>query len=91
MDFDWDDDNVEHMSGHGVEPEETEEALLDPHRRPEAAYNALGERRYAGLGRTEDGRLLFVVFTRRGGALRVISARDATDAEKRRYRRRRGR
>lgn len=45
-----------------------------------------GERRYAVLGSTEDGRRLFVVFTRRGSATRVISARDATDAEKQVYR-----
>ena len=29
-DFDWDDDNVEHIARHGVAPWEAEEAALDP-------------------------------------------------------------
>jgi len=53
---------------------------------PRAAYAVDGEQRYAVLGATEVGRRLFVVFTRRHGAIRVISAREATDAEKRVYR-----
>jgi len=91
MEFDWDEANRDHMAGHGVDPEEAEEALLDSRRRPEPAYNTLRERRWAALGRTEYGRLLFVVFTRRGTRLRVISARDATNAEKHRYQRQGGR
>jgi uncharacterized DUF497 family protein len=31
--FDWDDDNVEHVRRHGVEPEEVEEVLDSPARR----------------------------------------------------------
>lgn len=84
--FDWDDANLEHIAEHDVEPEEAEEAVLDPKRVSRTAYAREGERRYAVLGVTEDGRRLFVVFTRRGLAIRVISARDATDAEKRIYR-----
>ncbi len=66
-----------------------EEALLDPQRIGAAAYNVGQERRWAHLGATELGRILFVVFTRRGGRIRVITARDAERAERRRYRRRR--
>jgi uncharacterized DUF497 family protein len=84
--FDWDDANLDHVAEHDVEPEEAEEAVLDPKRISRTAYAVEDERRYAVLGSTEDGRRLFVVFTRRGSATRVISARDATDAEKRVYR-----
>jgi uncharacterized DUF497 family protein len=72
-----------------VEPDEAEEALLDPQRIGAAAYNVGQERRWAYLGATELGRILFVVFTRRGGRIHVITARDAERAERRRYRRRR--
>ena len=27
----WDDWNIEHIAGHGVEPDEVEEACYDPH------------------------------------------------------------
>ena len=51
------------------------------------AYDAAGEARGAVIGATDAGRILFVVFTRRRSTVRVITARDATPAEKRRYRR----
>ncbi len=86
--FDWDDDNVEHIARHGVEPWEAEEAMLDPDRVGASARNVSGERRFAVVGSTESGRMLFVVFTRREERIRVITARDADDSEKRRYRRR---
>lgn len=53
--FDWDDANIEHLSRHGVEPKEAEEALLDPRRLGVPAYNVAGEKRQALLDATEDG------------------------------------
>jgi len=85
--FDWDDGNVGHLARHGVTRAEAEEALLDPRRIGASAYSTVTERRSAVIGATEDGRVLFVVFTRRGGDVRVIAARDATSKERRRYRR----
>jgi hypothetical protein len=40
--FDWDEANLEHIGGHGVEPGEVEEALSDPRRLSEGAYNSRG-------------------------------------------------
>jgi uncharacterized DUF497 family protein len=37
------------------------------------------------LGKTDRGRLLFVVFTIRGDKIRVISARDASKKERSHY------
>jgi uncharacterized DUF497 family protein len=85
--FEWDDGNIEHLAPHAVEPDEAEEALLDTRRIGMPAHQVAGERRWAALGATESGRVLFVVFTRRGRQIRVISARDATARERRRYRR----
>ena len=85
--FDWDDANVGHIAEHGIEPDEAEQALLDPHRRSATAYDTPTERRWAVIGATEARRILFVVYTRRGSAIRVVTARDALDRERRRYRR----
>jgi uncharacterized DUF497 family protein len=43
------------------------------------------ENRYYVLGRTNLKRLLFAVFTVRNDKIRIISARDMTDAEIERY------
>lgn len=88
MDFEWDDANVGHIARHGVTPAEAEEALLDPRRLGMQAYQVKGEPRWAALGGTEAGRVLFVVYTKRGPNIRVITARDAERDERRRYRRR---
>ena len=73
-----------------MDPDEAEEALLDPKRMGTAAYNVGKEKCWAYFGATELGRVLFVVFTRRRGRSRVVTARDAEPAERRRYRRQRG-
>ncbi len=85
--FDWDEGNIDDIREHGVDPYEAEEALLDPCRIPAPAYQVSGEVRRALLGATVGGRLLFIVFTHRRGQIRVITARDATARERRRYRR----
>ena len=84
--FDRDDANVDHLARHNVTPEEAEEALQDPRRIGTPAYEVESERRWALIGATEDGRVLFVVFTRRGRQGRVVTGQDATPREKRRYR-----
>jgi uncharacterized protein len=43
------------------------------------------ENRYYVLGRTNVNRQLFAVFTVRNDKIRIISARDMTDAEMERY------
>lgn len=84
--FDWDEANIGHIAGRGISPAEAEEAVSDPYRVPAPAYRAGTEQRRAVLGRSEDRRLLFIVTTRRGASVRVVTARDATDGERRRYR-----
>lgn len=87
-DFQWDDANIEHIALHGITPEEAEEAATDPRRVPTDAYTAAnGERRRGLIGKTQDGRILTVIYTSRGGAFRVITAWDATINEKKSYRR----
>ena len=47
--------------------------------------HSLKEERYYALGKTTQGRRLFVVFTRRRNSIRVISARDMHKKERRVY------
>ena len=83
--FEWNEQNLEHIARHGVDRDEAE-AVLD--NQPLILRTA--DNKYLAYGQTDEGRYLLVVFIRKPGPLiRVISARDLTDTEKRRYRRRR--
>lgn len=76
--FEWDNANIEHIARHGVE---AEEAVTDPHRARKATHSG----RRGVIGRTEDGRLLAVVYERRDRRIGVIMARDANAPETRIY------
>ena len=83
--FVWDDENVAHIARHGVWLGEVEEALVGD---PLVLRGA--DDRYLAYGHTESDRWLFVVYVRRpGGRVRVLTARDMTEREKRLYRRKR--
>jgi uncharacterized protein len=85
--FKWDDKNVEHIARHGVEPFEAEEALMDP-RRYVYSGNSSWEDRFSGVGATEAGWLLAVVYTLCKNWIRIITARGPTAWERQRYRKR---
>ncbi|WP_293912394.1 BrnT family toxin [Deinococcus sp.] len=87
MDFDWDDANLEHIARHDVDDLEAEDALMDEDGRELSKIVVGRETRFAYLGRTEAGRLLAVITTIRNGKIRIVTARDADDREKRMYRR----
>ena len=83
--FWWDENNIEHISNHGVEPFEAEEVLDD-----DPLIVKAGGGKYVAYGQTEAGRYLLVVFALKPEQrLRVITARDMTAAEKKRFKRRR--
>lgn len=85
--FDWDEKNEDHIAEHGVSITEVEEAIL--FQKP--FYQKTREGKYVTYAITEDGRYLFVVFVIRGKTrIRVITARDMTDKEKRYYKKRKG-
>ena len=86
--FDWDEGNAEkNRIRHGVSRAECEQVFFN---RPwlvfEDRAHSFEEDRYYALGSTDRGRLLFVVFTLRGELIRLISARDMTPRERRRFR-----
>ena len=85
--FEWDEGNADkNWVAHGVTRAEAEQVffnvplLLAPDRE-----HSKSEDRYYGLGVTDTGRALFVVFTIRGELVRVISARDMSRRERRAY------
>jgi uncharacterized DUF497 family protein len=81
--FDWDEDNILHIARHLFSPEEVEEVFAGDHKVRRAR-----QKLYIALGETLDGRLAFVVFRRLSkGFIRVITARDMDDAERRLFRR----
>ena len=79
--FEWDEANIAHIAGHNVTPYEVEEAC---YLRPFSMKARDG--RYLILGRSESGRYLAIVAEYKGrGAIRVITARDMDQSERRRY------
>ena len=81
--YDWDDVNIAHIAKHGVTSQEVEEAC--------AGFPMIMQtrnRRYLVYGRDDRGRYLLVVIAYKGGdRLRVITARDMNDPERRLYHR----
>ena len=82
--FDWDNHNEQHIGRHDVEPYEAEEAMSDLLR---VTFDTHGKGIRGVIGKTEDGRILVVIYTMRNGLYRVITARDANSREKHAYRR----
>ena len=87
--FDWDKANVAHIARHKVAPEEAEQALFnDP---MELDYDVVkGEERWTSAGHTNKLRVLVIVWTLRGDAVRVVTARDLSKAGRTRYLRHKG-
>lgn len=87
--FEWDEGNADkNLEKHDVTDGECEEAFFNsPLLVAEDLAHSGDEPRGFALGSTNAGRLLFVAFTVRGHLVRVISARDMTSGERRRYRR----
>jgi uncharacterized protein len=83
----WDEGNVDkNRIMHNVENWEGEQIFFnvpllifgDPR-------HSVTEEKWAAFGHTDDGRLLTVVFTKRGNLIRIISARDMGRRERRFY------
>ena len=92
--FEWDDPrdpfgNSRHVARHRLTRAEAEQALTDPYGFDAPAYSTGTEERYAYVGATRTGRVLFVVYTERAGHIRIITAYRAEDDETAEYFRRR--
>ncbi len=87
--FDWDEGNSrKSVEKHQVSQAEAEQIFFnDPLLIMEDVSHSVSEIRLHALGRTDDGRPLYISFTLRGGGklIRVISARTMHRKERLRY------
>ncbi len=81
--------NVDHIARHHVTPQEAEETIRnEPF---DVNYEVIdGEERWTVLGHTHAVRVLILVWTMRGDAIRVITAREASPKATAAYLRARG-
>lgn len=87
MAFDWDKKKAaENLVKHGVSFDEAVTVFDDP------LYvdlydpdHSIGEHRFIILGESAQGRLLMVSYTERGDLTRLISARELTTTERKKY------
>jgi uncharacterized DUF497 family protein len=86
MEFRWNQWSANHISEHGVEPEEAEEVVRGA--RPPYPLASADEKLLV-WGPTAEGKFLQVVFVvDTEDSVFIIHARPLTDREKKRYRRR---
>ena len=86
MEFEWDDQkNNANIAKHGISFEEAAEIFDYPIHETVDTRADYGETRYVGIGRNQYFVLLTVVYTERGEAVRIISARRAIKQEKKLY------
>ena len=82
--FEWTEGNTGHIARHNVTPDEAEEACFNSPSVFRGRRN-----RYFVLGQTDAGRYLTVILEYRPRrTVRVITARDMTGTERKRYKRR---
>jgi uncharacterized DUF497 family protein len=91
--FQWDPDKyAENLRKHHVRFEAAVTVFEDPNEFTEEDLDAIAERRWRTIGKTDFDTHLFVIHTERGMiegevVVRIISARPATAREKKRYER----
>jgi uncharacterized protein len=87
MRLEWDARKArENLRKHGVAFEEASSVIFDPlSATGEDPDHSMDERRLITFGVSSSGRLLVVAHAERGNAIRIISARSATRAERKIY------
>lgn len=79
--LEWDDENVEHIAQHNVNPKEVEDVCFGFH-----ISEREGGNRYILSGQSADGRYLNVIVERIGkGMFRPMTAFEMSENYKRRY------
>lgn len=83
-DFEWDEQKAEdNATKHGVTFEEAALAMIDPLSLD--FDDIVDPEKLITLAASPTGRILYIVSTVRGDRIRLISARQATQSERRRY------
>ena len=87
LNFEWDEEKAEaNVKKHRVSFDEATTVFIDPFSViiPDPDHS-VDEQRYIGLGSSDKGRILVVVYTERGSNVRIISCRKATSSERKLY------
>jgi len=90
LEAEWDDDNIEHIAQHDIEPEEVEEVVYEdcyPSWVVRGRRRGVREVRWTLFGQTCAGRYLVVVIApyAQRGVWRAVTARDMERQTRRRY------
>lgn len=87
MRFEWGEEkNEANLKKHGLVFPEAKTIWMDFHSLEYFdVLHSVDEERFVRIGHTPEGKLLTVVFTERTDHIRLISARPATAAERRKY------
>jgi uncharacterized protein len=85
--FEWNNGNIhKNWENHNVAFFECEEVFLNkPLLLFDDAKHSASEKRYFAFGKNNSGRRLYVVFTIRHNKIRIISARDMNNKERKIY------
>lgn len=82
FEFEWDKGNIDKNKKHVVEDQEAEESFLDEGKVIfKDSIHSQSEDRFVLIGKTKKERLLYIIFTKRGKKIRIISARDTNRKE----------
>ncbi len=85
MDAEWDEKKrLSNIAKHAIDFADAAQVFDGPIRVREERRRDYGEDRFSALGEA-DGRLLYVVYTRRSDRIRIISARRAGRDEREEY------
>lgn len=86
FEFEWDKGNIDKNEKHKVKNQECEQAFFDENKIIyKDVLHSVTEKRFILIGKTENKRCLYIIFTYRGGKIRVISARDINKKEVKLY------
>ena len=86
LEFNWDEGNsTKSYSKHGIINSEAEECFFNFNIILPDEIHSQNEERYQVLGQTDGEKVLFIAFTIRDSEVRVISARPASQKEKKIY------
>lgn len=82
FEFEWDKGNIGKNKKHNVGDEEAEETFLDENKVifKDVLHSKL-EKRFVLLGKTKKNRLLYLIYTKKGNKIRIISARHINKKE----------
>lgn len=84
--FEWDKSNIAHIGKHSVTTEEAEDIFFDSkYVLNDDIQHSVAEKRFVIIGKAENGRLLYQIFTIRESKIRVISSRDINRREVKLY------